>query len=116
MRLKKTFLDRANTNAEVYRQANEHIEEEAPPGKIPKLITPFTTAHKNARIERFNRILNMQNDNPAKQSAFQNQTIKPWVPPCRRVGRPKYHWVTETAKEIWDNIKPTLPPTQTNAF
>ena len=34
-----------------------------------------------------------------------HQNIVPWNPPNRRVGRPRFKWVTETIKDMWHNIR-----------
>ena len=34
-----------------------------------------------------------------------NHSITPWTPPYRRVGRPRFKWVTETIKNMWHNIR-----------
>ena len=38
-----TYVERSNTNAEVFRRANDAIENETPHGKTPKKVKPFVT-------------------------------------------------------------------------
>ena len=37
--------------------------------------------------------------------SFASNTLRKWVHPNRRVGRPRMNWTEETVKEIWDHLK-----------
>ena len=103
-----TYVERSNTNAEVFRRANETIQNETEEGKTPKKITPFVTTYLNSRMKRLTRISKMSNEHPVKHITFgldQEGKIVPWTPANRRVGRPRFKRVTETINNIWDNTK-----------
>ena len=108
MKMKTLYFARENSNAEVFRRANEEIRKETPDGKIPKTIKPFVTCYLNSRMKRLARVHRMNHDHAVRHITFApdpNQHIVPWTPPNRRVGRPRYKWVTETIKEMWHNIR-----------
>ena len=50
--MKTTYVERNNSNAEVFRRANEHIRNETPQGKEPKQSRQFLTCYKNKRMKR----------------------------------------------------------------
>ena len=98
-----------------FRKANDAIRNEIPDGKTPKLVKPFVTCYLNSRMKRLARIKNMPRDHPVRRITLaqhaNNHTV-PWGPPNRRVGRPRFKWVTGTNKNGWDNIKSTHPEIQ----
>ena len=96
--MKTTFVNRENTNEEIFRKANDKAGGEG--AKRP--ITPFRQAYNSSRKKRLIRTAKMENDNILRQVTFK-EGIKPWTHNNRRVGRPKYNWVTETLKEIWNS-------------
>lgn len=108
LKLKTTFVERSNTNEEVFRQANEHIQNETREGKIPKKVIPFVKSYLNSRMKRLARLNKLEHDHPVRHITFgpnrENKTV-PWDPPNRRVGRPRFKWVTETIKNIWENVR-----------
>ena len=59
-----TYVERNNTNAEVFRGANEKIRQETQEGKIPKQIVPFVTSYLNSRMKRLARIYKMRDGHP----------------------------------------------------
>ena len=108
LKMTTTYVERSNSNAEVFRRANEKIQQETPDGKIPKQIVPFVTSYLNSRMKKLARISKMQNEHPVKHITLAPNTegnIIPWNPPNRRVGRPRFKWVTETIKDMWNNIR-----------
>ena len=66
------------------------------------------TCYKNARINNLVRLWKTHTENPVRHITFEPNTdnhILPRNPPNRRVGRPRFKWVTETTNDIWTNIK-----------
>ena len=55
-------------------------------------------------------VIYMSYDNPVRATTFRTGTTQPWEQASRRTGRPKYKWVTQTARDIWENIRNILPP------
>ena len=108
LKMQTTYVDRSNTNAEVFRRANVEIENETRNGTIPKVVKPFVTCYLNSRMKRLARIHRMNCNEAVRHVTFApdpDHAIKPWTPPNRRVGRPRFKWVTETIKDMWNNIK-----------
>ena len=78
--------------------------------KTPKRIVDFVTCYRNSRMKRLARIYKMPEEHPVRHITFamnppNPNLILPWIPPNRRVGRPRFKWVTETIKDMWNNIK-----------
>ena len=108
MEMETTFVERNNTNAEVFRRANEEIRSETASGKIPKVVKPFVKCYLNNRMKRLARIHQMNKTHAVRHITLapdRNHRIVPWNPPNRRVGRPRFKWVTETIKDMWNNIR-----------
>ena len=40
--------------------------------------------------------------------------LLPWIPPNRRVGRPRFKWVTETLNDMWTNMASITPSMNSN--
>ena len=51
LKMQTTYVDRLNTNAEVFRRANVEIENETRNGTIPKVVKPFVTCYLNSRMK-----------------------------------------------------------------
>ena len=108
LKMTTTYVERTNTNAEVFRRANEAIKNETPDGKTPKQIKPFVTCYLNSRMKRLTRLYKMPAGHPVRHITLapdSHGNCVPWIPPNRRVGRPRYNWVTETTSDIWTNIR-----------
>ena len=102
-----TYVDRSNSNAEVFRRANELIKNETDPAKKPREIIPFVTCYLNSRMKRLARLNKMEKEHPVRHITFgpdAKQRLVPWEPPNRRVGRPRFKRVTETIKNMWHNV------------
>ena len=59
-------------------------------------------------MKRLARVYRMNHDHAVRHITFApdpNHRIIPWTPPNRRVGRPRFKWVTETIKDMWHNIR-----------
>ena len=109
LKIKTTFIQRANTNSQVFNKANACIRDITPANRTPKQVVPFIRSYQNSRMKRLARITKLPHTHPVRESTLRVDGITPWDPPNKRVGRPKYKWVTETAKDIWTNIKNSLP-------
>ena len=114
LNMKTTYVERNNTNAEIFRKANELIQNQTEAGTTLKRIKEFVKAYKNSRMKRLTRIFQMSTDHPVRHITFANNhpnpnLISPWIPPDRRVGRPRFKWVTETLNDMWINMASTHP-------
>ena len=115
LKMTTTYVERNNSNAEVFRKANEAIKQETPENKIPATAKPFVTCYLNSRMKRLARIHNMPKEHPVRHITIgpnPDNNCVPWNPPNRRVGRPRFKWVTEAVGDIWANIRhehPSIP-------
>ena len=108
LKMQTTYVERNNTNAEVFRRANEEFRKGTTNDKPSKIVKPFVTCYLNSRMKRLARIHKMNHNHAVRHVTFApdpDHTIKPWTLPNRRVGRPRFNWVTETIKDMWNNIK-----------
>ena len=110
MKIKTTYVDKANTNEEVFRRARDEIQRNTMEGKTLKKIVPFIQRYFDSTIKISARIKHMENSNPVKKNTPRPGTLLPWHRPNKRVGRPKHKWVIKTTKDIWERIKRTHPP------
>ena len=57
LKMKTTFVDRANTNQKVFETANRNIREGTDMKKKTKLVVKFGRAYRNSRLKRLARIV-----------------------------------------------------------
>ena len=88
-----TYIDRANTNNEVYRRAN--LEMGSGPG-AEEIIRPLCDIR---------RTLN----HPQHQATFATRNLSPQQVENRRVGRPRAEWTHEAMKDCWRRKFPNIP-------
>ena len=100
LHMNTTYVNRENSNQEVYRRANQILQQE----RAKKPITPFRQAYLASKTQRFIRTAQSEDSCPVREATFQPGSIKPVSHPNKRVGRPKNKWVTENLKHIWSNI------------
>ena len=92
-----TFVNRANTNEEVYRRANTAL------GK--KEITSFSAQHQKQKIKLMGHIIRSCDDDHEKFTTLHTDTTIPHLNNNRRAGQPRQNWAEETLKAIWDIYK-----------
>ena len=84
-----TFIDRRNTNAELYRRANAAAASRYSPS--PKLAIE-KCLHEN-RVELTGYVLRTDNRDPMRQVSFRRDIAIPYTPIFRRPGRPRKNWL-----------------------
>ena len=78
---------------------------------------PFAKFYKKCRMKRLAQAFKLDRQQPVRFGTFEalghseQKSPKPWDPPCKRGGRPKYKRVTETLKDMWYNIRRRFPHT-----
>ena len=80
----ENIVCRKNSNAEVFRRANEEIQKETPDGKMPKTIKLFVTCYLNSRKKRLARVYRMNHDHAVRRITFApdpNQQLFPGTHP-----------------------------------
>ena len=94
--IETTYINRANTNEEVYRRANAEArtERENP-------ILPLSQVLREKRIKLLGHILRRPREHPQHQITFWTRSLIPRTVDKRRVGRPRLSWIHETMKVAW---------------
>ena len=95
-----TFVNRANTNAQVFRRANLSV---SPQGHIKIISIQETLARR--RIALAAKILRLDSDNPMRIVSFKRNSASPMEVLLRRVGRPRKQWTHRTLSLIWRQIR-----------
>ena len=96
-----TYINRANTNEEVFRRTNLHIAANHHGTKIE----PIQDILAYRRIAFAAKILRQDNDSPMRMVNFKKDTAAPVEILFRRVGRPRKQWTQTTLTMIWRKIR-----------
>ena len=96
-----TYINRANTNEEVFRRANLHIAANHHGTKIE----PIQDILAHRRIALAAKVLRQNNDSPMRMVSFKKDTAAPVEVLFRRVGRPRKQWTQNTLTMIWRKIR-----------
>ena len=88
LRMSTTYVNRKNTNAEVFRRANLQV---TPYGDDPKIIS-IQEVLRNRRVALTGKILRQENGNPMRIVSFKRDSAWPTEVLFRRVGRPRKQW------------------------
>ena len=103
MKMKTTFVERANTNEAVYRKANELLSTNKPIKKLSNIYLE--------RKQRFYcQVATANQDDPVRLATFREGTLITHDHRPRTRGRPKIKWAHTEAKKLWDNAQPTTVP------
>ena len=87
-----TYVGRNNSNADVFKRANEQIRNETLQEKELKQIKQLLTCYKNSRMNRLAVIHAMPRDHPVRHITFDTKhpnpnLILPWIPPQPQSGQ-----------------------------
>jgi hypothetical protein len=96
--LKTTFIDRANSNKEVFRQANA---ERNPNGEPNKEIRSFQSYVEYKQEALLKHLVRADENDPLKMATFEPDTVVPRIYVKRRVGRPRKEWTVEAYKRLY---------------
>ena len=100
LKLKTTFVERANTNAEVYRKANEQL-------KATKPIRKLSSIYLERKQRFFCQVATAPETDPVRMTTFEGNSLRPAVHLPRRRGRPKIKWAHTEAKKLWESAQRT---------
>ena len=95
--MKTTYVDRANTNEKVFEKANLYRYKPEDEKTIQSFQQYVNTKHN----KMLGHVIRQPAEAPHRQIAFHNNTFTPGVYINRRVGRPRYHLVSNTYERIW---------------
>ena len=96
--MKTTFVDRANTNQEVLRRANEQLGR----GKQIKMLIQVYLQRKQLCLDK--EVMANGKD-PIRSITFTDKGVLPRLHLPRRVGRPKAKWANEECKRLWQKAQ-----------
>jgi len=109
LRMKTTFIERANTNQEVHRRANEALRREG----SRKTIKSFGETYKRCKINRMHRILKATPSDPVRNTNLNTQG-QAWTYHGLKQGRPKTKWANEAMRLYWEEFQEQLPQEHRN--
>ena len=98
LHMKTTFIDRSNTNQEVYKRAQAQL-------KQGEKIETLSEQYLRRKMVHFCRRVVYEPDNPVRTVTFQGDGIEPRIHHPRRIGRPKKKWANTELEKIWEKIK-----------
>ena len=96
--MKTTFVERANSNAEVYRKAIEQLGS-------GREIKPLSQIYLERKQQFFMKVVRAEAKDPTRAIVFLGGSMKTRTHLPRRVGRPKAKWAREEAKKIWETLQ-----------
>ena len=98
--METTYINRANTNEEVYRRANAEARTAR-----ENHIRPLSQVLQEKRIKLLGHIIRRPREHPQHQTTFYTRSLIPRTVDKRRVGRPRLSWTHETMKVAWNLSK-----------
>ena len=104
MRINTTLIDRENTNQNIFDRTNQGMEEENTNRRKKKKVVPFVEACRMLKLKRASSIISKLNS-LIHNITFNCNRIRKWIQNGRRVGRPRYKWVSETVQDVWNNTR-----------
>ena len=96
--LKTTFIDRNNSNEEVYKQA------ECAVGKVDNAL-PMSIYYEQQKRKLLGHIFREVDDNHEKYTTLFPESHKPRLNPVLRVGKPKENWAVNGIEYVWRDLQ-----------
>jgi hypothetical protein len=106
-----TYVDRGNTNAEVYRRAQAAL---SPPGQAGRTrargegFQLLSEAYSIRKTKFFAQILLAPPTCPLRDITFEPHTMAPRDHHPKRIGRPKQRWATSLLSDAWYELHKSL--------
>ena len=106
LKIKATFVDRAQDHRTIYNTVQTHIHNSTIVGKQEKQYKTYSEVYEERKTKLLNKIILEPEDSPIKQVIFQPGTLKPTnithQPGVkRRVGKPKVKSVETGFERLW---------------
>ena len=105
LHMKPPFINRRNTNAEVYRRTREACESRYNP--TSSLVWNIRQCITEKRIKLTGHILRTDASDPMRQVSFRRNSATPYTPAFRRPGRPRKNWLQTSLAMCWNKLKDT---------
>ena len=105
--MKTTFIDRSNTNEEVFRRANEKANEgQEGTNRKYKEIRKLSTCYKDMRRNTNIKLISKRNKGHKEtEITMKEDTLRLNEYDKKRVGYPKNQWWINAMEELWKWIK-----------
>eukprot|EP00969_Alexandrium_andersonii_P019649 857513-Alexandrium_andersonii.AAC.1 len=108
--MKTTFVNRANSNREVFRRAEAELNRGRPEGAKWKRIMKLSDYYEYLKLYRYARLVAAPEGDPSAAATFDRETLGKHQHGKRRVGRPRLNWVEVTQKQFWNRmVLPYIP-------
>ena len=104
MKMKTTYVNRANTNERVYDRASAALNEHSTGDKGERIITPLRETYQTRKLRLLEQIISLPDKDPVKNITMDPKTLKPIDHGARRVGRPKSNWTENAMVDYWKHI------------
>ena len=108
LKLKTTYIVRANTNKSVFEKASSIVNPKHVPGKD---VRPFSEYIHTQQGKLLAHIVRAPIDDPLHQSTLTAGTHYPYEYDKRRVGRPRNNWTHQTYVRMIKNNIPYIDDT-----
>lgn len=96
LKIKTTYIDRANNNVSVFARANQAKKTLHRDGKD---VAPFSCYVKDRQHALLAHTIRVSNDDPLREATLQPDTAYPCMIGKRRVGRPRDIWIWNALEE-----------------
>jgi hypothetical protein len=102
LNLKTTFIERGNTNENIFIWANQAIN--SPIDFANRTIKPLSEVLENRRLKLLGHIIRRDRSHPLHQVTFLNNNLLPRTTENRRQGRPRLSWIRNNMEKAWRQI------------
>ncbi len=107
LRLKTTYIDRANTNAKVYAMAQRILDQGPSRGRSG--CFPFAQDYLDRRLKWLGHLLRQCDYDPERLVTFHPGTANANLHCLKRVGQPRKHWTIEVLGQAWEKLRTVFP-------
>ena len=111
LRLRTTYIERANSNDDVFRKAENALNLGWAPGRRWRRLMKLSDYYAFLKLKRYAQLVSAPPGDPASAVAFHRDTLEKWGHGKQRVGQPRKNWIEVTQEQFWDLlVVPQLPP------
>jgi hypothetical protein len=98
LKLKTTYIDRANSNARVFELAEQALQTNE---GVSRGIQKLSEFYLFSKLKLFAKTVALSSDDPRSAVTFSDGTVQKHNYGKRRVGRPRLNWIDETTEQFW---------------
>ena len=102
LQIPTTYIDRSNTNSNVFQLANDAIRSSS---RIPPLpIKSFSEILWEKRYSLMSHVIRANHNDPLRMMSYQQHSANPINYGKKRIGGPKQQWIYQTNKHYYDHV------------